>query len=125
MRTSLFELSDHEILRRNGFRARVLIYFHFIYQAKGISPSIQGRRCTSEVLQFWIFFPLELEESESRVLWREYRMFFNHVLFLYGCSESNDSPLKQKVSIEMFAMDNAQKVESEWMCRKGSLELQQ
>ncbi|GFQ92824.1 hypothetical protein TNCT_350251 [Trichonephila clavata] len=26
-----------------------------------------------------------------------------------GCSESNDSPLKQKVSVEMFAMDNAQK----------------
>ncbi|GFR15428.1 hypothetical protein TNCT_575292 [Trichonephila clavata] len=33
--------------------------------------------------------------------------------------------LKRKVLFEKFAMDNAQKVESEWICRKGSLEFQQ
>ncbi|GFR03450.1 hypothetical protein TNCT_276581 [Trichonephila clavata] len=39
--------------------------------------------------------------------------------------ESYGFLLKRKVLFEKFAMDNAQKVESEWICRKGSLEFQQ
>ncbi|GFQ96065.1 hypothetical protein TNCT_408611 [Trichonephila clavata] len=40
-------------------------------------------------------------------------------------SKNNGSLLKWKASVEMSAMDYTKKVESEWICRKGSLELHQ
>ncbi|GFR18617.1 hypothetical protein TNCT_642941 [Trichonephila clavata] len=63
------------------------------------------------------FIPLELEQRE--------REKAEHCVCVKRSFESYGFLLKRKVLFEKFAMDNAQKVESEWICQKGSLEFQQ
>ncbi|GFR27840.1 hypothetical protein TNCT_81361 [Trichonephila clavata] len=83
-----------------------------------VSPTVPRRRYTSEVLLFWIFSYLwELEQRE--------RERAEHCVCEEESFESYGFLLKRKVLFEKFAMDNAQKVESEWICRKGLLEFQQ
>ncbi|GFR23526.1 hypothetical protein TNCT_398381 [Trichonephila clavata] len=145
MRTSLFELGDHEILgrncchgtllhyheilRRDGFRARVLIY-------SGIKPKASeffGNRSFDIFNEFGNFFHHPFMGEDAPRKYGNFGCFFvigterkrkKAEYCEKGCYESNGSPLKQKISVEMFAMDNAQKMALEWMCQRGALELQ-
>ncbi|GFQ66661.1 hypothetical protein TNCT_651862, partial [Trichonephila clavata] len=62
------------------------------------------------------FIPLELEQRE--------REKAEHCVCVKR-RVSRSTVSYWKVLFEKFAMDNAQKVESEWICQKGSLEFQQ
>ncbi|GFR30955.1 hypothetical protein TNCT_315991 [Trichonephila clavata] len=72
------------------------------------------------------FIPLELEQRErEKAEHLTVKSRLDKYEYVYESFESYGFLLKRKVLFEKFAMDNAQKVESEWICRKGSLEFQQ